>query len=118
MKILSKYENYDPELEKKKSKERYLDIVYGNNAFHLDKLNNKIEEINLFRKSEEIKPKIQYDIRGNMLNPKKGRSITGKPKPLIVSANNAKLYYIKDDFEKIVDKSKEFSGNYTIYIKK
>ena len=113
MKILSKYENYDPELEKKKSKERYLDIVYGNNAFHLDKLNNKIEEINLLRKSEEIKPKIQYDIRGNMLNPKKGRSITGKPKSLIVNENNAKLYYIKDDFEKIVDKSKEFSGNYS-----
>lgn len=48
-----------------------------------------------------------------MLNPKKGRSITGKPKPLIVNENNAKLYYIKDDFEKIVDKSKEFSGNYS-----
>lgn len=36
--------------KRKKSKERYLDIVYGNNAFHLDKLNNKIEEINLLRK--------------------------------------------------------------------
>ena len=40
MKILSKYENYNPELEKKKLKERYLDIIYENNAFHIDKLNN------------------------------------------------------------------------------
>ena len=113
MKILSKYENYNKELERKRTKERYLDIIYGNNAYNLDKINTKIETINLLKRSEEIKPKMQIDIRGNMLNPKKGISIIGKPKPIILQRNNAKLYYLKDDFEKIVDKSKPHSGTYS-----
>ena len=113
MKILSKYENYNKELEKKRAKERYLDIVFGNNAYNLDKMNTKIETINLLKRSEEIKPKMQIDIRGNMLNPKKGISIIGKPKPIILKRDNAKLYYLKDDFEKIVDKTKPHSGTYS-----
>ena len=68
MKILSKYENYNKELEKKRAKERYLDIVFGNNAYNLDKMNTKIETINLLKRSEEIKVKMKMTKKKKILN--------------------------------------------------
>jgi hypothetical protein len=51
-----------------------------------------------------------YDIRGNMLNPNIGKSITSRKPIKINNNNNAEFLYIKGDFDKI--NKKEYSGNY------
>ena len=108
-KIMSKYHNYNPIQEKKNNKKRYLDIIFGNNINHINSINNFIQKNNN-KQSNENYPNM-YDIRGNMLNPNIGKSITSRKPIKINNNNNAEFLYIKGDFDKI--NKKEYSGNYS-----
>ena len=112
-KIMSKYKTYNPIQEKENNKKRYLDIIFGNNKNHINNVNNFIQKNNNKPSNENYSE--MYDIRGNMLNPNIGKSITSRKPLKINNKNNAEFLYIKGDFDKI-DK-KEYSGTYSPRIK-
>ena len=105
-----KYVEYD----EKKSKQRYLDMVYGNNAKILENLNSH-NEINakLKKEAEEKNLPKMYDVRGNIFNPKKGPFITGKRKYKDKETYNAPYMTLKTDFDIITQHSKESSIGYS-----
>ncbi len=105
-----KYVEYD----EKKSKQRYLDLIYGNNSKILQNLNSH-NEINakLKKESEEKNLPKMYDIRGNMYNPKKGPFITGKRQYKDKETHNAPYMTLKTDFDIITQHAKDSSIGYS-----
>ena len=108
-KIMAKYKKYNPIQEKENNKKRYLDIIFGNNINHINNVNNFIQKNNNKPSNENYSE--MYDIRGNMLNPNIGKSITSRKPLKINDKNNAEFLYIKGDFDKI--NKKEYSGTYS-----
>ena len=114
---LLKSQNYKDrykEYDEQKSKQRFLDIVYGNNSKFINRSNTHSEINNMIKKENEKKyiPPQLYDTRGNLLNPKKGIIILGKRKYKDIEINNAPLISFKSDFDKIVNNKKESSGTF------
>ena len=105
-----KYVEYD----EKKSKQRYLDLVYGNNAKILENLYSH-NEINakLKKEAEEKNLPKMYDVRGNMFNPKKGPFITGKRQYKDKETHNAPYMTLKSDFDIITQHAKDSSIGYS-----
>ena len=105
-----KYVEYD----EKKSKQRYLDMIYSNNAKILENINSHTEINALLKKEAEEKnlPKM-YDVRGNLFNPKKGAIILGKRKYKEKENNNAPYMQLKTDFDYITQHSKQYSIGYS-----
>lgn len=91
------------ELDIDKMKEKYKEILYGNNSINLKKSENIIESRKKLNKKHQG-PQM-YDIRGSLLNPKKGFSIRGKPYvPMMQDNTTAQLVYLKTDFDVIAEK--------------
>ena len=114
---LLKSQNYKDrykEYDEQKSKQRFLDIVYGNNSKFINRSNTHSEINKMLKKENEKKyiPPQLYDTRGNLLNPKKNIIILGKRKYKDIEINNAPLISFKSDFDKIVNNKKESSGTY------
>ena len=114
---LAKSQNYKDrykEYDEQKAKQRFLDVVYGNNSKFIARSNNHTEIKEMIKKENEKKyvPPQLYDIRGSLLNPKKGAIILGKRKYKDKEINNAPFVVAKSDFDKIVEKQKEFSNGY------
>ena len=80
-------------------KERYYMSLYPNNKKHLDKLAQKLNT-NAFAKIITTTPAPNaYDIRGDMLDPKKGFTIQGRTRVLPKQQSCPEFPTIKDDFE-------------------
>ena len=115
-KLKEKFECEDLEKFKEKNKQHFLEVVYGGNSGHMNNLNTKLKQIekekkkNLKKLSDNEK---LYDIRGDLLNPKKGVTILGKPVYKEKDTNNAEFHYIKTDFEKIAENKKDYSYGYS-----
>ena len=103
-----RYKEYDIE----KAKQRFLNIVYGNNSKFINRSNSQTEKILLKKEKERNYIPPLYDIRGDLLNPKKGAIILGRREYKEKETNNAPFIYFKTDFDKIIDKQKEGSISY------
>ena len=98
-----RYKEYDAE----KAKQRFLNIVYGNNSKFINRSNSQNEKLLLKKEKEKNYIPPLYDIRGDLLNPKKGAIILGRREYKEKETNNAPFIYFKTDFDKILDKQKE-----------
>ena len=72
---LAKSQNYKDrykEYDEQKAKQRFLDVVYGNNSKFIARSNNHTEIKEMIKNENEKKyvPPQLYDIRGSLLNPK------------------------------------------------
>lgn len=90
---------YDDNTNNDNRRERYYMSLYPNNKKHLEKLSQKLSS-NIFAKTITATPAPNaYDIRGNMLNPKKGFTIQGRSQVLPKQQSCPEFPTIKDDFE-------------------
>ena len=89
-------------------KERYYEVIYGNNRKHLEKVLN-VKKIN----NHSISPgPNSYDIRGNLLNPKKGFTILGKRKDIIKAEECPEFAKIKSEFDIIAERKENKNIHY------
>ena len=82
--------------------ERIYNINFKNNKKHLEKKINNNNKNNIFYNF--------YDIRGNLLNINKGKSILGKRKENL-NKIDVPFVYIKSDIEKMIENNKNHKEN-------
>jgi hypothetical protein len=98
------------EEDRNKIKEKYKDIIFGNNSYLLKRTDEKIKEI---KKSRERAPSPQmYDISKGLLNRNKGFSILSRRPQLNQKINEAPFVYLQSDFDKCVKNQKIGSIGY------
>ena len=79
-------------------KQRYYDVIFANNKKHIEKVKEK-------KTNQVDKPTSKlYDIRGNLLNPKKGFTILGKRKNIESKNECPQFANIKSEFDIIAEK--------------
>lgn len=104
------------EEKKEKARQHYYNIIYGKNALHLShdesKLKHLAQEKHRKMRSARIVGPQSYDIRGNMLNPKKGISMVPKRNMQSNEIFTAPYQRIPSDFDIIVSKQKDCSNSY------
>ena len=93
-------------------KKRYHEVIFSKNKENLDKYNKKLSHIRLLSSMRREPEPYFIDIRENILNPQKGRSILGKYKTLEKIEKAPEFNKIKDDFEKIAEKVSNFRPSY------
>ena len=99
------FEENDKKNEKEK-KERYYNILYLNNKKHIKNL-EKIE------KKETYSPgPNSYDIRGDLLNVNKGKTILGKRSNSIIGKLDIPFSTFKSSFEQILEKKSNLKRTY------
>ena len=99
------FEENDKKNEKEK-KERYYNILYLNNKKHIKNL-EKIE------KKESYSPgPNSYDIRGDLLNINKGKTILGKRSNSIIGKLDIPFSTFKSSFEQILEKKSNLKRTY------
>ena len=99
------FEENDKKNEKEK-KERYYNILYLNNKKHIKNL-EKIE------KKESYSPgPNSYDIRGDLLNVNKGKTILGKRSNSIIGKLDIPFSTFKSSFEQILEKKSNLKRTY------
>ena len=108
--ILEKIKKISEE-ERNKIKEKYKDIIFGNNSMLLKKTDEKIKEIQQNKEKEKSPP--MYDISKSLLDKKKGFSIISRKPPISQKINNAPYVYIQSDFDKCTNNIKLGSISYT-----
>ena len=93
-------------------RQRYHEVIYSKNKEYLEKYNEKLSHIRLLSSVKREPEPYYIDLRENMLNPKKGRSILRRYK--IVDKNDISPQYqkIKSDFEKIAENVSNFRPSY------
>ena len=96
--------------ERNKMKEKYKDIIFGNNSVILKKTDEKIKEIQQNREKEKSPP--IYDVSRSLLDEKKGFSIISRRPPLSKNINDAPYVYIQSDFDKCANNIKVGSISY------
>ena len=96
--------------EKNKIKEKYRDLIFGNNFVNLIKADEKIKEIKKIRERDTSPP--LYNISKSLLDEKKGFSLVSR-KPLIRDVNDIPYVYIKSEFEKCANNKKVGTIGYT-----
>ena len=119
-KILQEYENKSKiilekikkisEEEPNKIKEKYKDIIFGNNSVLLKKTDEKIKEIQQNKEKEKSPP--MYDVSKSLLDKKKGFSIISRKPPISQKISNAPYVYIQSDFDKCTNNIKVGSISY------
>ena len=93
--------NNNKEEEKIKRIERIYNINFKNNKKHLEKKIN-------FHIQNLISPAPNsYDIRGNLLNISKGKTILGKRKEETLNKIDVPFVYIKSDIEKMIENNEK-----------
>ena len=120
-KILQEYENKNKIiLEKNKKisqeelnkiKEKYKDIIFGNNSELLKKTDEKIKQIKQNKEKEKSPP--MYNISKSLLDEKKGFSIVSRKPPISQKLSTAPYVYIQSDFDKCANNIKIGSISYT-----
>lgn len=103
-KINAMIKESNKEFDIEKMKQRYKDIIYGNNSVNLKKSEDMIAKSKKRLKINNQGPHM-YDIRGSSVNLHKGFSIKGKSHiPIIRDNTTPQLVYLKTDFDVIAEK--------------
>ena len=97
--------------ERSKIKEKYKDIIFGNNSVILKKTDEKIKEIQKNKEKEKSPP--MYDVSRSFLDENKGFSIISRRPPISQKINNAPYVYIQSEFDKCANNIKVGSISYT-----
>ena len=97
--------------EMMKLKEKYKDIIFGNNSAILKKTDEKIKEIHKNRIQEKSPP--MYDISKDLVDKNKGFSIMSRRPPINSKINDAPYVYIQSDFDKCANNIKVGSISYS-----
>ena len=98
------------EQDRKKIKEKYKEIIFGNNSLLLKKTDEKIKEIKQQRERMPTPP--MYDISKGLLDKNKGFSIKSRLPQINQKINEAPFVYIQSDFDKCIKNSKLGSISY------
>jgi hypothetical protein len=98
------------EKDKKKIKQKYKEIIFGNNSISLKKTDEKIKEIKNQRERLPTPP--MYDISKGLLDKNKGFSIISRKPQINTKINEAPFVYIPDDFDKLIKNQKFGSIGY------
>ena len=96
--------------ERHKLKEKYKDIIFGNNSAILKKTDEKIKKIQQNKEREKSPP--MYDISKSLLDKKKGFSIISRKPPISQKLTTAPYVYIQSDFDKAANNIKVGSISY------
>ena len=98
------------EKDRKKIKQKYKEIIFGNNSISLKKTDEKIKEIKNQRERLPTPP--MYDISKGLLDKNKGFSIISRKPQINTKINEAPFVYIPDDFDKLIKNQKFGSIGY------
>ena len=98
------------EKDKDKIKEKYKEIIFGNNSILLKKTDEKIKEIKNQRERMPTPP--MYDISKGLLDKNKGFSILSRKPQINQKINEAPFVYIPSDFDKCIKNQKFGSIGY------
>ena len=82
------------------AKKRYLEVLYGKNILHVNKIDD-FKDKSTNRKKIKVPGPQSYDTRGNLLNIKKGASIVSRKIPKTKEVYNAQYHAFKSTFDKI-----------------
>ena len=93
-----------------KIKEKYKEIIFGNNSLLLKKTDQKIKEIKNQRERMPTPP--MYDISKGLLDKNKGFSILSRKPQINQKINEAPFVYIQSDFDKCIKNKKKGSIGY------
>ena len=94
-----------------KLKEKYKDIIFGNNSAILKKTDEKIKEIHKNRIQEKSPP--MYDVSKDLVDKNKGFPIMSRRPPINSKINDAPYVYIQSDFDKCANNIKVGSISYS-----
>ena len=101
------------EEEKKILKQKYHDLIFGKTKEYLEKYEKKLSNIKLISSMKKEPEPYFIDIREKILNPKKGKRILGKYPSQEKIDVWPKYRKIKDEFDKIAEKSSNFKPHYS-----
>lgn len=99
--ILTNLSSEEEKNQNQKKKERYYNVIFGNNKKHLQKqdFTKKMAYANFITPGPS-----SYDIRGNMLDPKKGFTIQGKRSTVKIKEEPSPPFTVlKSDFDIIAE---------------
>lgn len=97
-------DSYDQQSKIENAKQRYLNILYGNNVSHVIKAEEKIKKR---IKTEKYPGPQSYDVRKDLLNPKHGASIVSRKKKKEGEIYNAPYVALKTEFDSIASRLKD-----------
>jgi len=98
------------EQDRNKIKEKYKEIIFGNNSLLLKRTDEKIKEIKHNRERLPTPP--MYDISKGLLDKNKGFSILSRKPQLSQKINEAPFVLIQSDFDKCIKNTKVGSIGY------
>ena len=96
--------------DRNKIKEKYKEIIFGNNSLLLKRTDEKIKEIKHNRERLPTPP--MYDISKGLLDKNKGFSILSRKPQLSQKINEAPFVLIQSDFDKCIKNTKVGSIGY------
>ena len=96
--------------DRNKIKEKYKEIIFGNNSLLLKRTDEKIKEIKHNRERLPTPP--MYDISKGLLDKNKGFSILSRKPQLSQKINEAPFVLIQSDFDKCIKNTKLGSIGY------
>ena len=96
--------------EKDFNKQRFCDVVFPKNKEHMKHYIKKRNYINKNKHYSDTPGPNAYDIRTNMLDPRKGPYILEKRKVIEFSKLDPSFPDLKDEFEIIVEKAKKYAN--------
>ena len=96
--------------DRNKIKEKYKEIIFGNNSLLLKRTDEKIKEIKYNRERLPTPP--MYDISKGLLDKNKGFSILSRKPQLSQKINEAPFVLIQSDFDKCIKNTKVGSIGY------
>ena len=96
--------------ESNKIKEKYKEVIFGNNSAILKKSEEKIKEIHQNRERKKSPP--MYDISKSLLDKKNGFLIISRKPIIFQKITSAPYVYIKSDFNKTTNNIKVGSISY------
>ena len=110
VKQILKKVNKVTEQDRNKIKEKYKEIIFGNNSLLLKKTDEKIKEIKHNRGRLPTPP--MYDISKGLLDKNKGFSILSRKPQLNQKINEAPFVLIQSDFDRCIKNTKVGSIGY------
>ena len=110
IKLIMDKSNKITEKDRNKIKEKYKEIIFGNNSILVKKTNEKIKEIKNNRERMPTPP--MYDISKGLLDKNKGFSILSRKPQINQKINEAPFVYIPSDFDKCIKNKKVGSIGY------
>ena len=93
-------------------RQRYHEIIYSKNKENLEKYSEKLSHIRLLSSMRREPAPYLIDIRENILNPQKGRSILERFKIVDKKEKAPEFQKLKDEFEKIAENVSNFRPSF------